>query len=204
MVNHMPDIASGHIHIIESWQPGNKRSSEVMEDLKPTPSRNIPWDSFLPSFDPVVILTMIASYKVSRIYVDRGMYEDCFNKLPVYIRRPLSPLKTSLISFSSERSYPEGVISLELTFEAYLLSRTIMMDLHSVKSASKYNVLTGRPAPQKLNIEVSTNLSNNHVNFTTKFLASNVTLPVFMVYLVNGTIYDTVRFLHDYRYKVFI
>ena len=63
---------------------------------------------------------MIASYKAKIIYVNGGrsvdiMYERCFNKLLEHVMRDLRPPITPLIGFSSERSYPKGVISLEFS-----------------------------------------------------------------------------------------
>ncbi|GJU90133.1 pollenless 3-like protein 2 [Tanacetum coccineum] len=60
---------------------------------------------------------MIASYRVSKIYVDEGssidiMYEHYFNKLPEHIESRLRPPKTPLIGFSCERSYPEAGIAI--------------------------------------------------------------------------------------------
>ncbi|GKE52782.1 hypothetical protein Tco_1487938 [Tanacetum coccineum] len=61
-----------------------------------------------------------------------------------------------LVGFSWERSYPEGVVDLELKVVTHPLSRTIMLEFYVVKSTSNYNVLLGRSAMQKLNIGVST------------------------------------------------
>ncbi|PWA47232.1 hypothetical protein CTI12_AA501220 [Artemisia annua] len=84
------------------------------------------------------------------------MYELYFNKLPEYIRPGLRPLTTPLISFSKERSYPEGTITLELIVGTYPLSRTILLQFHIVRSTSKYNVILGRTTLQKLSMKVST------------------------------------------------
>jgi hypothetical protein len=83
------------------------------------------------------------------------MYEHCFNKLPDYIRSSLKPPTPLLISFSGERSYPGGVVTLELTIGTYPLSRIIMLQFHIVKPTSNYNVILGRLALQKLSMEVS-------------------------------------------------
>ncbi|GJR40456.1 hypothetical protein Tco_1216140 [Tanacetum coccineum] len=114
-----------------------------------------------PLSNPIIITPMIASYIVIRIYMDGGssvdiLYEHCFNKLPEHIRSRLRPPTTPLIGFSSERSYPEGVVDFALTNRSYTLSRTIMLQFHIVKSTSKYNIILGRTAIQNLNMEVST------------------------------------------------
>ncbi|GJZ14265.1 hypothetical protein Tco_0549495 [Tanacetum coccineum] len=83
--------------MIQSWQSSNKRNNEVIEDWQKVPPRNIPWDIFIPSSDPVVITTMIDDYK-----------------LPKHARRTLKPPTMPLVGFSWERSYPEGVVDLEL------------------------------------------------------------------------------------------
>ncbi|GJS70983.1 hypothetical protein Tco_0703824 [Tanacetum coccineum] len=62
---------------------------------------------------------MIASYKVSRIYMDGGslvdiMYENCFNKLLEQVSLGISSPTTLLIGFLCERSYPGGVVNLKL------------------------------------------------------------------------------------------
>ncbi|GKE30217.1 hypothetical protein Tco_1445601 [Tanacetum coccineum] len=101
---------------------------------------------------------MIASYTVNKIYMDRDslvdiMCEHCFNKLAEHIRSRLRPPTTL---FSSERSYPEGVVDLALLVGSYPLSRTIMLQFHILKSTSKYNVILGIIDIQKLSAEVST------------------------------------------------
>nr|GEW19537.1 reverse transcriptase domain-containing protein [Tanacetum cinerariifolium] len=53
----------GSVHMIQPWLSGSKRGSEVMEDWSHVPLRSIPWDTLIPSSDPVVITTMIASYR---------------------------------------------------------------------------------------------------------------------------------------------
>ncbi|GKA23540.1 reverse transcriptase domain-containing protein [Tanacetum coccineum] len=114
---------------------------------------------------------MIALYRVSRIYMDVGSsvditYVHCFNKLPKHIRSCLRPPTTSLIGFSRERSYHEGVVNLTLRVGSHPLSRTIMLRFHIIKSTSKYNVILGRTTIQKLNMEVST--IRSVVEFPTK------------------------------------
>ncbi|GJR60848.1 hypothetical protein Tco_1503010 [Tanacetum coccineum] len=157
------DILKEHVEnvrLIRSWHSGSKRGSKVMENWSHVPSRSIQWDTFIPSYDSIVITTMIASYTVSRIYMDENRSVDimcghCISKLPGNIRSRLMPPTTPLIGFSGERSYPEGVVYLALTVGSYPLSMTIMLHFHIVKSTSKYNVILRRIAIQKHSKDVS-------------------------------------------------
>ncbi|GKB73593.1 hypothetical protein Tco_0935005 [Tanacetum coccineum] len=112
---------------------GSKRGSEFMENCLHVSLRSILWDAFIPSSEPIIITTMIASYRVA----------------------PQATYNTNNW-FSSERSYPEGVVDLALIVGSHILSRTLMVQFHIVKSTSKYNVILGRTAIQKLSMEVST------------------------------------------------
>ncbi|GKC23001.1 hypothetical protein Tco_1025151 [Tanacetum coccineum] len=69
-----PEEPVGHIFMILSAQPDNITNND--EDWKHTPSRTIPWDYCIPSVDPVVITTVIASCKCNRIYMDGGSSVD--------------------------------------------------------------------------------------------------------------------------------
>ncbi|GJW15259.1 reverse transcriptase domain-containing protein [Tanacetum coccineum] len=138
-----------------------EKKQQGYEKLAKVQLRSIPWDAFIPSSDLVFITTMIDNYNVRRIYMDEGssfdiMYENCFNKLPEHARRTLKPPTMSMIGFLGDRSYPEGVIDLELTVETHPLLRIVTLEFHFVKSTSNYNFLLGRTTMQNLNIEVST------------------------------------------------
>ncbi|GJZ24186.1 hypothetical protein Tco_0561645 [Tanacetum coccineum] len=119
--------------MIQSWHSGSKRGSEFMENCLHVSLRSILWDAFIPSSEPIIITTMIASYRVA----------------------PQATYNTNNW-FSSERSYPEGVVDLALIVGSHIPSRTLMVQFHIVKSTSKYNVILGRTAIQKLSMEVST------------------------------------------------
>ncbi|GKB79411.1 hypothetical protein Tco_0946306 [Tanacetum coccineum] len=123
----IPEEQVGSVHMIQAWHSSSKRGSKVIGNWSHVPSQSIPYDTFIPSFNSVVITTMMASYKVNKIYIDKGssidiMYEHYFNKLPGHIRSRLKPPTTLLIGFS----------------------------------ASKYNVIIRRNAIQKLSMEVLT------------------------------------------------
>ncbi|GJT42043.1 reverse transcriptase domain-containing protein [Tanacetum coccineum] len=80
---------------------------------------------------PVVVEAMIEGFRVRRIHVDGG-------------------------SSSEEKSYPMGVIDLEVTMGECGKTRTVIMEFAVVKSLSPYNVLLGRTGIRSLGAVAST------------------------------------------------
>ncbi|GJW67364.1 hypothetical protein Tco_0121788 [Tanacetum coccineum] len=107
---------------------GKEKNSEILENWAPSTKEQFPWEGFFPSSDLMVIIAVI----------------------PGNIKKLIRPPITLLIGFSSKRSIPRGVIKLETIFGTHLLSRTIIIKFHVVKSHSKYNILRGWTAIQQV------------------------------------------------------
>nr|GEV35107.1 reverse transcriptase domain-containing protein [Tanacetum cinerariifolium] len=114
--------------MIQTWTPGKKRNSEILKNWAPSTKEQFPWVGFFPSSDLMVITAV----------------------LPGNIKKLIRPPTIILIGFSSKRSIPRGVIKLETTFGTHLLSRTVIIKFHVVKSHSKYNILCGWTAIQQV------------------------------------------------------
>ena len=115
------------VHMIQTWIPSKKRNTEVLENMILTYKDTFPWTEFHHSKDPVVITRIIASHKISRIYIDWGnlvniMYDHCFKQLLDDIRKQIRPSTIPLTGFSFERSTPDGAIHLKTIVGSHLLS----------------------------------------------------------------------------------
>ncbi|XP_071714494.1 uncharacterized protein [Rutidosis leptorrhynchoides] len=138
-----PQIDKG-IFAIDSYQPYKKRGSSYgitgyEEVFFPA------LDTIIPSDLPVTISGRIYNKRVHRIYLDEGsacdvMYEHCFAQLNLAIRTHLSPAPTPLRTTIGEPPF----------------SRTKMLKLSIVRSASPHNILLGRVVMQKMRMIVST------------------------------------------------
>ena len=69
-----------------------------------------------PHNDPLVIMLNIEGFNTKRILVDNGsstdiIYRPTFQQLKLYPQR-LRPFESILISFSADRVYPRGIVTL--------------------------------------------------------------------------------------------
>jgi len=55
----------------------------------------------------------------------------------------LKPFESSLVSFSGDRVYPKGIISLQIIARSYPAQVTRMVDFLIVDCPSSYNVILG-------------------------------------------------------------
>ena len=72
-----------------------------------------------PHNDPLVIMLNIEGFNTKRILMDNGsstniIYFPAFQQLKLDEKR-LRPFKTPLVSFSGDRVYPKGIITLTVT-----------------------------------------------------------------------------------------
>ena len=76
-----------------------------------------------PYDDPLVIMLMIEGFNTRRVLVDDGsstdiIYLPAFQQLKVDPKR-LRPFKSPLISFSGDKVYPWGIVTLAVTVGSY-------------------------------------------------------------------------------------
>ena len=78
-----------------------------------------------PHDDPLVIMVMIEGFNARRVLVDNGsladiIYLSAFQQLKLDPKR-LHPFKSPLISFSGDKVYPKGIVTLTVTAGSYPL-----------------------------------------------------------------------------------
>ncbi|XP_075665312.1 uncharacterized protein LOC142634972 [Castanea sativa] len=72
------------------------------------------------------------------------MYLPTFQQLKLDPGR-LHPFDSPLVSFSGDRVYPKGIVTLKVTIGAYPKQQTHHLDFLVVDCPSSYNVIIGRP-----------------------------------------------------------
>ncbi|GJW62490.1 hypothetical protein Tco_0111825 [Tanacetum coccineum] len=110
---------------------------------------------------PMIIEVEIEGHCVHRMYVDgesasKILYEHCFSKLRLKIKKQLIPATTPLIGFSGEIIWPIGQIQLLVTIGDGEHSASALMNFVVVRSPSSYNGIIGRPGVRKLQAVPST------------------------------------------------
>ncbi|XP_071714104.1 uncharacterized protein [Rutidosis leptorrhynchoides] len=138
-------------NMIHSWQAGQRRKEETLEDWK---QELIAFPSMFntnPSDAPVVIEARIANCIVRGTYTNTGagadiMYEHCFVQLPERVKEKLKDTFVPLSSFSNDPSWSEGSIVLEVVLGKSPFKRTAHIEFLFVKANSQYNVILGRSA----------------------------------------------------------
>ena len=78
-----------------------------------------------PHDDPFVIMIMIEGFNTRRVLVDSGssadmIYLPAFRQLKLVPKR-LRPFKSPLVSFSGDKVYPRGIMTLTVTAGSYSL-----------------------------------------------------------------------------------
>ena len=99
--------------------------------------------------DPLVIMLVIEGFNTRRILMDNGsstdiIYLSNFQQLKLDLGR-LLPFDSPFISFSGDRVYPKGIVSLTVTVGAHSRQLTRLLDFLVVDCPSSYNVIIGRP-----------------------------------------------------------
>ena len=90
----------------------------------------------------------IEGFNTKRILVDNGSFRDiiylsAFQQLKLDPRR-LRLFDSPLVSFSGDRVYPKGIVTLTVTVGAYPRQLTRQLDFLVVDCPSSYNVIIGR------------------------------------------------------------
>ena len=102
-----------------------------------------------PHNDSLVIMLMIEGFNTKRILMDNGSSTDiiyllAFQQLKLDPER-LRPFDSPLVSFSGDRVYPKGIVTLTVTVGTYPKQLTHQLDFLVVDCPSSYNVIIGRP-----------------------------------------------------------
>ena len=102
-----------------------------------------------PHDDPLVVMLMIEGFNTRRVLVDNGssaniIYLSAFQQLKVNPKR-LHPFKSPLVSFSGDKVYPRGRVTLTVTAGSYPLQVANRHNFLVVDSPLSYNVIIGRP-----------------------------------------------------------
>ncbi|GJV44989.1 reverse transcriptase domain-containing protein [Tanacetum coccineum] len=110
---------------------------------------------------PMIIEVEIRGHCVHRIYVDGGsaseiLYEHCFSRLHLEIKKQLIPATTSLIGFSGEIIWLIGQIQLLVKIGDEELSASAWMNFMVLRLPSPYNEIIRRPGVRKLQAVPST------------------------------------------------
>ncbi|XP_023880001.1 uncharacterized protein LOC111992366 [Quercus suber] len=113
-----------------------------------------------PHNDPLVIALTIEGFDIKRILVDNGssadiIYFPAFQQLKLDPKR-LHPFDSPLVSFSGDRVYPKGIVTLTVIVGTYPKHLTSHLDFLVVDCPSSYNVIIGRPALNKWKSSTST------------------------------------------------
>ncbi|XP_075673829.1 uncharacterized protein LOC142643167 [Castanea sativa] len=113
-----------------------------------------------PHKDPLVIALTMEGFNTKRILVDNGssadiMYLLTFQQLKLDPGR-LRPFDSPLVSFSGDRIYPKGIVTLKVTIGAYPKQQTHHLDFLVVNCPSSYNVIIGRPTLNRWKAATST------------------------------------------------
>ena len=113
-----------------------------------------------PHNGPLVIMLTIKGFNTKRILVDNDSFADiiylpAFQQLKLDPKR-LRPFDSPLVSFSGDRVYPRGIVTLTVTMETYPAQLTHQLDFLIVDCPSSYNVIIGRPTLNKWKAATST------------------------------------------------
>ena len=113
-----------------------------------------------PHNDPLVIMLNIEGFNTKRILVDNGssadiIYLPAFQQLKLDPKR-LRPFESPLVSFSGDRVYPKGIVTLTVTMGAQPKQLTCQLDFLVVDCPSSYNVIIGKPTLNRWKAATST------------------------------------------------
>ena len=92
--------------------------------------------------------------------MDNGSFVDiiylpAFQQLKLDPKR-LRPFESPLVSFSGDRVYPKGIVTLTITMETHPRQLTYQLDFLVVDCPSSYNVIIRRPILNRWKVATST------------------------------------------------
>ena len=83
------------------------------------------------------------------------IYLPAFQQLKLDLKR-LRPFKSPLVSFSGDKVYPKGIVTLTITVGIHLRQLTRQLDFLVVDCPLSYNVIIGRPTLNRWKAATST------------------------------------------------
>ena len=155
--------------LFRSFRKSHQRQVNGVHSLPPLKQRQINQDMYFseedargvnqPHDDPLVIMIMIKGFNTRRVLVDNGssaniIYLSTFQQLKVDPKR-LCPFESPLVSFSGDKVYPRGIVTLTVTVGSYPLQVTNKHNFLVVDSPSSYNVIIGRPTLNRWKVATS-------------------------------------------------
>ena len=98
-----------------------------------------------PHDNPLVIMVMIEGFNTRRVLMDNGsstdiIYLPAFQQLKVDQKR-FRPFDSLLVSFSRDKVYPRGIVTLTVTAGSHPFQVTNRHNFLVVDSPSSYNVI---------------------------------------------------------------
>ena len=113
-----------------------------------------------PHNNPLVIMLNIEGFNTKRILVDNGSSADiiyllAFQQLRLDPKR-LRPFESPLVSFSGDRVYPKGIVTLTVTVGTQPRQLIRQLDFLVVDSPSSYNVIIRKPILNRWKAATST------------------------------------------------
>ena len=102
----------------------------------------------------------IEGFNTRRIVVDNGssvdiIYLSAFQQLKLDLGR-LHPFDSPLVSYSGDRVYPKGIMTLTVIVGTHSRQLTHQLDFLVVDCPSSYNVIIGRPKLNRWKTAMST------------------------------------------------
>ena len=124
-----------------------------------------------PHNDPLVIMLNIEGFNTKRILVENGssadiIYLPAFQQLKLDPKK-LRPFESPLVSFSGDRVYPKGIVTLTITVGTHPRQLTRQLDFLVVDYPSSYNEIIGRPTLNRWKAATSTSTYCLKVKFPT-------------------------------------
>ena len=96
----------------------------------------------------------VEEFNIHRMLIDNGSSVDIIY-LPVFQqmkldKKRIKPFTSPLVSFTGDRIFPAGIITLIIIARTYLAQVTKEIDFLIVDCLSTYNIILGRPALNRL------------------------------------------------------
>ena len=113
-----------------------------------------------PHNDSLAIMLNIEGFNTKKIIVDNGssvdiIYLHTFQQLRLDPKR-LRPFESPLVSFSGDKAYPRGIVTLTVPMGTQPRQLTRQLDFLVVDYPSSYNVIIGRPTLNRWKATMST------------------------------------------------
>ena len=118
------------------------------------------WGVKQPHDDPLVIMLKIENFNIRGVLIDNGsladiMYSFAFQQMKIEQERP-RPFHSPLVSFSRDKVYPKGIITLTVIIGTFPNQMKKDIDFLVVDCPSSYNMIIGRLALNKFKASTST------------------------------------------------